>query len=80
MLSQRIKYTPPPPPPKKKKNRKYLWYTSIQIIIYVLMKLENIMRAEILNLNFSIKDGVKIVSKTKKKNCLSSIYQGLQCA
>ena len=44
---------------------------------YVLMKLKNIMRVEIINLNFSLKDGVKSVSKTKKKNCFSSIYQGL---
>ena len=67
MLSRRIKYT------SQEKNRKYLWYTPIQIIIYVLMKLENIMRVKTLNLNFSIKDGVKRVSKTKKKNCLPSI-------
>ena len=38
------------------------------------MKLENIMRVEILNLNFSIKDRVISVSKTQKKNCLTSIY------
>ena len=44
------------------------------------MKLENIMRVEILNLNFSIKDCVKSLSKTKNKNCLSLIYQGLHCA
>ena len=43
------------------------------------MKLENIMRVEILNLNFSIKDGVTGVSKTKKKNSLPLIYQGLHC-
>ena len=35
------------------------------------MKLENIMRVEILNLNFNIKDSIKSVSKTKKKNCWS---------
>ena len=34
-------------------------------------KLENIMRVEILNLNFSTKDGLKIVSKTNMKNCWS---------
>ena len=73
MLSQRIKCT------DQEKNCKYLWYISIQIIIYVLRKLENVMRVEILNLNFSIKDGVKSVPKTKKKNFLSSIYQGLHC-
>ena len=44
------------------------------------MKLENIIRVEILNLNFSMKDVVKSVSKTKKKNCLYSIYQGLHRA
>ena len=47
---------------------------------YVLIKLENIMREEILNLNFSIKDDVKSVSKTKKKSHLYLIYQGLHCA
>ena len=31
------------------------------------MKLENIVRQKILNLNFSIKDGIKRVLKTKKK-------------
>ena len=30
--------------------------------------------------NFSIKDGLKIVSKTKMKNCWSMIDQGLHCA
>ena len=29
------------------------------------------MRVEILNLNFNIKDSIKSVSKTKKKNCWS---------
>ena len=33
-----------------------------------LSRLGNIMRLEILTLNFSIKDGLKIVSKTKIKN------------
>ena len=47
---------------------------------YASMKLENIVRVDILNLNFGIKDGVKSVSKTKKKNRLSSIDQGLHCA
>ena len=42
-----------------------------------LSKLGNIMRVEILTLNFSIKDGLKIVSKTKMKNCWSTIDQGL---
>ena len=44
------------------------------------MKLGNIMRVEIFNLNFSIKDGLKIVSKTKTKNYWSTIDQGLHCA
>ena len=34
-----------------------------------LSKVGNIMRVEILTLNFSIKDGLKIVSKTKMKHC-----------
>ena len=38
------------------------------------------MRVEILTLNFSIKDGLKIVSKAKIKNCWSMIDQGLHCA
>ena len=38
------------------------------------------MGVEILTLNFSIKDGIKIVSKTKMKNCWSMIDQGLDCA
>ena len=45
-----------------------------------LSKLGNIMRVETLTLNFSIKDGLKIVSKTKMKNCWSMIDQGLHCA
>ena len=45
-----------------------------------LFKLGNIMGVEILTLNFSIKDDLKIVSKTKMKNCLSMIDQGLYCA
>ena len=45
-----------------------------------LSKLGNIMRVETLTLNFSIKDGLKIVSKTKMKNCWSMIDQGLDCA
>ena len=36
------------------------------------MKPGDIMRVEILNMNFSIKDGLKIVSKTKTKNCWST--------
>ena len=38
------------------------------------------MRVEILTLNFSIKDDLKIVSKTKMKHCWSMINQGLHCA
>ena len=37
------------------------------------------MREETLTLNFSIKDGLKIASKTKIKNCWSTIDQGLDC-
>ena len=44
-----------------------------------LSKLGN-MRVEILTLNFSIKNGLEIVSKTKMKNCWSTIDQGLHCA
>ena len=44
------------------------------------MKLGNIMRVDIVNMNFSIKDGLEIVSKTKTKNCWSKIDQGLHCA
>ena len=44
-----------------------------------LSKMGNIMRVEILTLNFSIKDGLKIVSKTKTKYCWSMIDQGLHC-
>ena len=33
-----------------------------------------------INMNFSIKDGLKIVSKTKTKNCRFMIDQGLHCA
>ena len=47
---------------------------------YVLMKLGNMMRVEILNLTFNIKDGLKIVSKTKPNNCWSTVDQGLHCA
>ena len=38
------------------------------------------MRIEILNLNFNIKDGLKIVRKTKTKTFGSMIDQGLHCA
>ena len=44
------------------------------------MKLGNIMRVEILNMNFSIKDDLIIVSETKTENCWSTINQGLHCA
>ena len=36
------------------------------------------MRVELLTLNFSLKDGLRIVSKTKMKNCWSMIDQGLR--
>ena len=45
-----------------------------------LSKLGNIMRVEILTLNFSVKDGLKIASKTKMKNCWSTITQRLHFA
>ena len=45
-----------------------------------LFKLGNIMRVETLTLSFSIKDCLKIVSKTKIKSCWSMIDQGLHCA
>ena len=48
--------------------RKYLWYASKLLCINET------------DLNFSIKDGIKSVTKTKKKNRWSSIYQGLHCA
>ena len=38
------------------------------------------MRVETLTLNFSLKDGLQIVSKTKMKNYWSMIDQGLHCA
>ena len=38
------------------------------------------MRVETLILNFSIKDGLEIVSKTEMKNCWSMTEQGLHCA
>ena len=44
-----------------------------------LSKLGN-MVVEILTMNFSIKDGLKIVSKTKMNNFWSTIGQGLHCA
>ena len=56
-------------------------YLHIQIIMrYPPSKLGDIIRVETLTLNFSIKDGLKIVSKSKMKNCWSMIDQGLQCA
>ena len=57
-------------------NNKMYLPSNYQITSYtskLLMKLENILRVEMLNLNFSIKDGLKIVSKTKTKNCWSVI-------
>ena len=47
------------------------------------MKLGNIVRLQILNPNFSVQDGLKlvsIVSRTKTKNFRSRIDQGLHCA
>ena len=45
-----------------------------------LSTLGKIMRVETLTLNLSIKDGLKIVSKTKTRNCWSMIDQRLHCA
>ena len=55
-------------------------YSNHYEISSKLSKLGNIMRVETLTLNFSIKDGLKIVSKTKMKNCWSIIDQVLRCA
>ena len=53
-------------------------YLATQLTYYEISskssKLRNIMRVEILTLNFSIKDNLKIVSKTKTKNRYSTIY------
>ena len=67
---------------------KYTLQSSKSVAIYPnyygisskLSKLGNIMRVETLTLNFSIKDGLKIVSKTKMKSFWSTIDQGLHCA
>ena len=55
-------------------------HPNYHVIPSKLPKLGNIMRVEILTENFSIKDGLKFVSKTKLKNCWSMIDQGLHCA
>ena len=70
MLSERIKYT----------YREISKYVATHSKFYVLMKLENIMRVQILNRNISLKDGLKIFSRTKTKNYCSMIDQGLHCA
>ena len=54
-------------------------YPNFYEISSKLSKLGN-MGVEILTLNFSIKDGLKIVSKTKMNNFWSTIGQGLHCA
>ena len=69
MLSQRIKYT----------YQVISKYLVIHPNYYALVKPGNIMRVEILNLNFSIKNGLKVVSKTKTKNCWYTIDQALHC-
>ena len=43
---------------------------------YVLMKLGNIIRVQILSPNFSVRDGLKLVTRAKTKNCWSTIDQG----
>ena len=52
-------------------------YYDISLKLY---KLGNIMREDILTLKLSIKDGLKIASKTRMKSCWSTINQGLHCA
>ena len=72
MLSRRIKYT--------LLTKELANILATHPNYYILMKLGNIMRVEILNLSFSIKDSLKIVSKTKTKNCWSTTDKGLHCA
>ena len=56
-------------------------YPNYYEISSKLSKLGNIIRVEILlTLNLSLKDGLKIISKTKMKSCWSTIDQGLHCA
>ena len=56
-------------------------YPNYYEISSKLCKLGNIIRVEILlTLNLSLKDGLKIISKTKMKSCWSTIDQGLHCA
>ena len=73
----------------KKKNKMYTTkelgntystHSNYYEIFFKSSKLGNIMRVEILTLNWRIKDGLKIVSKTKMKKCLLEIDQGLHCA
>ena len=59
MLSQKIKYT-------YQVISKYL-ATNAKIYVYTVMKLGNTMRVQILNLNFSIKDGLKLNQELKRK-------------
>ena len=40
------------------------------------MKLGNIIRVQILSPNFSVRDGLKLVTRAKTKNCWSTIDQG----
>ena len=52
------------------KNKIYFqsnWQIPTRQNYYLLMKLGNILRVEILNLNFSIKDGIKNVKRLKRK-------------
>ena len=55
-------------------------YSNYYEISSKLSRLGNIMRVEKLTVNFSIKDGLKIVSNTNMKTFWSMIDQGLHCA
>ena len=55
-------------------------YSNYYEIPFKLSKLRNIMRVKTLTLSFSIKNGLKIVSKTKMKTFWSMIDQGLLSA
>ena len=61
-------------------SKRLATYSNYYEISSKLSKLGNIMRVETLTVNFSIKDGLKIVSNTKVKTFWSMIDQGLHCA
>ena len=58
----------------------YSTHSNYYEISFKSSKLGNIMRAEMLTLNWKIKDGLKIVWRTKMKKCLPEIDQGILCA